>query len=82
MLVKALVNLIVSIDLSDEETVDSDFASSAFEDVMAAFEELSEGDRVVISQIIQSMAESESSSARREALLELPESFGLIDEDD
>ncbi|ANP52027.1 hypothetical protein J2Z21_008899 [Streptomyces griseochromogenes] len=82
VIVKALVNLIISIDLSDEETVDSDFASSAFEDVMATLDELSDGERENVVRIVQSLADGESSTQRRQALLEFPDNFGLVDEEE
>jgi hypothetical protein len=82
LVVSALVNLIVSIDLSDEETVPSDFVSSVFEDVMDVLEELSEAERERFIGITRSLAEAEPSPRRRQALLNLPADLGLIDEDE
>ncbi|WP_202232215.1 hypothetical protein [Actinacidiphila reveromycinica] len=82
VIVKALVNLVVSIDLSDEEAVDADFASTAFEDVMATLEELPDTDREVVVSIVRSLAADERSPERRQALMIFPEDFGLVDEEE
>ena len=78
--VRVLADLIVSIDLSGDDVVDPDFASSIFGDVSAAFDRLASADRAQISAIIVEYAEAERNVGRRQALLDFPEQFGLTED--
>jgi hypothetical protein len=80
-IIEALVNLVVSIDLTDEETVDPDFAVSAFEDMTSTLASLSDEERGRMTQVIRSLAEAEASTQRRQALLELPGHLQLVDDE-
>jgi hypothetical protein len=82
IVVGALADLIVSIDLSGEEEVNSDFAASILGDAAAAFEELSSDERARLVEIISRHAEAERNERRRNALLDLPEHLGLTEEDE
>ena len=82
VLVRTLADLIVSIDLSDDESVDPEFASAILGDVSAAIDGLDDDERSRIADIIADHAENESNERRRNALQELPENLGLTDEDE
>lgn len=82
LIVRALVELIVSIDLTDADTVDPDFASASFGDVVVILDGLPRDEREKIVGIVRGLAEDERVPERRQALLEFPENFGLLDDDD
>jgi hypothetical protein len=82
VIVRALADLIVSIDLSDDELVDPEFASAILGDVSAVIDSLGNDERSRIADIITEHAETESNDRRRNALRELPEGLGLTDEDE
>jgi hypothetical protein len=70
----------MSIDLTDDDEVDPDLATTWFEDITAELDRLSESDRAALATLIRRLAREEIDEARRAALLEFPESFGLDDE--
>jgi hypothetical protein len=81
-LAKSLVQLVTSIDLTDDEEVDPDLATTWFEDVAYELQRLPAADRTALATLIHRLAEEETNESRRVALLEFPESFGLEDPDD
>lgn len=79
VVVNALADLIVSIDLSDDDLVDADFAATVLGDATAAFDGLAADERTRITDIITEHADGERNVERRDALRELPEQLGLTD---
>lgn len=80
--VRALADMVVSVDLSDEESVNADFAARIFDDLAGVFDTLDEEDRQQLSVIIDSYSQTVSDTRRRDALAGLPESIGLSDDDE
>ncbi|MFE6446904.1 hypothetical protein [Nocardiopsis dassonvillei] len=78
-LIELLVNLLVSVELSDEEDVDSNFAARLYEDVMAYFDGLSDSERNFIVDKVASMSHGEVPDDRKDVLRGFPSNFGLID---
>ncbi|MFF3333829.1 hypothetical protein ACFYWX_30495 [Streptomyces sp. NPDC002888] len=76
------MDLTVSIDLTDEDTVDSDFATAAFGDVAVTLRTMPEDIREEFLRIVRELADEEEIPERRELLREFPEHFDLLDEDD
>jgi hypothetical protein len=80
--VRALADMVVSVDLSDEESVNADFAARIFDDLAGVFDTIEDEDRHQLSAIIENYAQTVSDARRRDALAGLPESIGLADEDE
>jgi hypothetical protein len=78
--VRALVDLVVSIDLSDEEQIPSDFGSDLLNDVAGAFGNLTPDETRELVAIVSEIAQGTQDPVRRNAILELPETLGLTDE--
>ncbi|MBT2449666.1 hypothetical protein J7F03_21795 [Streptomyces sp. ISL-43] len=81
ILAKALADLVISIDLSDDEDVPPDVATRWFEDSAHTLGHLIESDRDRLTALWHDLADQEPSPARRQALRELPEGLGLDDRD-
>lgn len=81
ILIKVLADLIVSIDLSDDELVDPEFATAVLGDAVSVLGDLTPEERMQISEIIAEYAETESDERRRAALRDLPDDLGLLEED-
>ncbi|GAA3817879.1 hypothetical protein GCM10022226_43040 [Sphaerisporangium flaviroseum] len=81
VLARAFACMLVSIDLSDDEDIDPDVATSILEPACALFGQLSEADKRTVAGLLVKEAESEDDPVRREALLNLPETMGLLDEE-
>jgi hypothetical protein len=81
VLVHALVNIIVSIDLTDDEDIDPDIATDIIEPAAALFRDLSDEGRREVTSLVLECAELEVNPERKRAILGLPEAIGLVDED-
>jgi hypothetical protein len=77
ILAKALSSVIASIDPSDDEEIDPDFAMTILEPIAALLQEASAEERAEISGLFQAAAEAEASPDRREVIAGLPEGLGL-----
>jgi hypothetical protein len=80
--VKSLAQLVIAIDLTDDEEVDPDLATTWFEDVAYTLNQLPQSARSGLAALVRRLADEESDPVRRNALLEFPESFGLDEEDE
>jgi len=81
-LARATAQLVAAIDLTDDEEVDPDLASGWFEGVAAEFDQLGDEDRRKLADLIRQAAAEERNPKFRAAMLAIPESFGLEDEED
>ncbi|MFD4583190.1 hypothetical protein [Streptomyces sp. NPDC058434] len=80
-LADALANLMISIDMTDDEDVDPDVCVPWFEDVAHTLNKLSVDDRRRLAQVIRDVANRESDTQRRTALLATPHNLFLEDAD-
>lgn len=80
ILVRAIVEIVASIELSDDEVINPDTASALLGDMVAILDGLSDDDRFRVAEIIRVVAATERDSRRRSVMLDLPEGLGLIDE--
>ncbi|MFE4176541.1 hypothetical protein ACFRR7_31600 [Streptomyces sp. NPDC056909] len=80
-LATAMARLITSIDMTSDEEVDSDLATGWFEDLAYAFDQLPPADRVRLAALFREVAERESRPDVRAAMRDLPESFGLEEDE-
>lgn len=81
-LVKAMAQMITAIDMTTEDEVDPDLATTWFEDVAAQFDGLGNEDRRGLAQLFRQVAAEETQPRFREAMMSIPESFGLEDDED
>lgn len=81
VLLEALLDLIASIELSDDEVVDADFADEAFNAVAAHLQTLSRPDRELLATLIAESAAKQTDFDRREVYEDAPDDLGLLDED-
>jgi hypothetical protein len=81
-LTTAMAQLITAIDVTDDEEVDPDLATRWFENVAYNFDQLPVADRHKLAILFRQAASRETNPEFREAMLELPESFGLEDDED
>ena len=77
---RALVDLVASIELTSDDELDPDLAAAWLDDVAAALEELPDPDRHDLVRLIGEMARSTRDENRRDALVDLPDDLGLIEE--
>jgi hypothetical protein len=80
-LVRAIIELIASMELTSDEVLDPDVVTGLLEDFSAALEELSGRDRRRLVRIVQEMADSERNPERKSVLADLPEGLGITDDD-
>ncbi|MFF1416132.1 hypothetical protein [Streptomyces sp. NPDC058280] len=81
-LATAMAQLVTAIDLRSDEEVDPDLATTWFEDLAHAFDQLPSADRLRLAALFGEAAEQESRPEVRAAMSELPEGFGLEEEDE
>ncbi|MBT2488815.1 hypothetical protein J7E96_09825 [Streptomyces sp. ISL-96] len=81
-LATAMAQLVTAIDLTDEDDVDPDLATTWFEDVADHLGRLSAEDRHRLAALFREAAMDETRPEFREAMLEVPENFGLEDDDE
>ncbi|GIG05093.1 hypothetical protein Cco03nite_17930 [Catellatospora coxensis] len=79
-LVRAFANLLVSIDLSDEDAIPSEVGSELLGDTAGLLGDLTAEESAELIALIEQVAALETDPERREALAELPETMGLIEE--
>lgn len=80
-LATAMAQLVTAIDMTDEDDVDPDLATTWFEDVADNLGRLSAEDRQRLAALFREAAMEETRPDFREAMLEVPENFGLEDDD-
>ncbi|MGJ3561232.1 hypothetical protein ACR6C2_35070 [Streptomyces sp. INA 01156] len=77
-----MAQLITSIDMTSDEDVDPDLASGWFEDLAYAFDQLPPVDRLRLAALFRDAAQHEPQPDRRASMMDLPENFGLEDDED
>jgi hypothetical protein len=77
VLAAAMAQLITAIDATSDDEVDPGLASGWFDDVAAAFNQMSDADRQRLAELFRQAAARETRSEVRRAILELPDNFGL-----
>ena len=80
-LLAALLDVLASIELSDDDQVEPRFASDVLEDVTYHLDALAESDRALLVTLIRKHAVTESDPDRRQIIEDAPEDLGLLDED-
>ncbi|MEU7821681.1 hypothetical protein [Catellatospora sp. NPDC049133] len=79
-LVHALVNLMVSIDLAEEEAIPFEVGSELLGDTVGLLGDLTAEESAELIALIAQIAAPETDPERGEALAELSETLGLIEE--
>ncbi|RKS76166.1 hypothetical protein BZB76_1516 [Actinomadura pelletieri DSM 43383] len=77
--VQALSNLIISINLTDDEEMDPDVATSLLEPVSAILDGMDKEGMTKFADLVVRYAETEPNDIRKQALLDLPEILGFLD---
>ncbi|MFF7858721.1 hypothetical protein [Streptomyces sp. NPDC007904] len=81
-LATAMAQLITAIDMTSDEEVDPDLATTWFEDLADTLGQLPPADRMRLTELFRAAAEQETRPDVRASMRELPEDLGLEDEDD
>lgn len=81
-LARALADVIVSIELTDDEAIAPEIASAILDDMTAIFDAMSNVDRAEIARLILEYAEEQTRPDRRRVMLGVPDGLGLLDEDE
>lgn len=76
---RALIDLLVSLELSDEESVSVEAAAALTEDAAATLAALSVSDRTELISVIGQMENEAATEERRQVLQDLPEGVGLVE---
>ncbi|PRY29004.1 hypothetical protein [Pseudosporangium ferrugineum] len=80
ILLRALVGLAVSIELSSDEEIDPRTATTLLDDLAADLDDLSESERDELLDFIEELADATRDPERREVLLDLPDALALTDD--
>ncbi|MFI7596648.1 hypothetical protein [Actinoplanes sp. NPDC049681] len=80
ILVRALVDLAVSIELSSDDEIDPRTATTLLDDLAANLDDLSDAERDEIVDYIEDLAEKTRDPDRRDVLLDLPDTLALTDD--
>jgi hypothetical protein len=75
---RAFMEIVISIDLSDDEDIDPDVATGLLEPVAALLQRTSGEDRRALVDLLTECAEEETVSERRMTAADLPGALGLI----
>ncbi|MFE7215885.1 hypothetical protein ACFU93_39545 [Streptomyces sp. NPDC057611] len=81
-LATAMAQLITAIDMTSDEEVDPDLATTWFEDLAGTLGQLPPTDRLRLAGLFKAAAEQETRPHVRASMLGLPVNFGLEEEDD
>ena len=80
ILVRALIDLAVAIELSSDDEIDPRTATTLLDDLAATLDDLSDADRDDLLDYIEEQADLTRDPDRREVLLELPDTLALTDD--
>ncbi|MQY09868.1 hypothetical protein [Actinomadura macrotermitis] len=78
VLATALMDLVVSIDLTDDDDIDPGVATTLLEPIAAHLDNTSAPTRQALSTLLTDIAQQETNPVRRSTALELPTALGLI----
>ncbi|MFW6692169.1 hypothetical protein [Streptomyces sp. MAR4 CNX-425] len=81
VLVRAFVNVVASVELTDDDDIDPDVATDILEPAAALFRDLSEEGRREVASLILECAELEENPERRRVIMGFPEAIGLLGEE-
>ncbi|GIH05038.1 hypothetical protein Rhe02_31050 [Rhizocola hellebori] len=79
--VAALAEVLVAIEMGSDDEIDPDFADAIQFEVVNRFDALSDEERLRLTEIFEGLAKAEPSDERRAVLSELPQAYGLLDEE-
>ncbi|WP_082772641.1 hypothetical protein [Actinoplanes sp. TFC3] len=80
ILLRALIDLAVSIDLTSDDEIDPETATTLLDDLAAALEDLSDADRDELLDYIEELADATKDPDRKDVLLDLPDTLALTDD--
>ncbi|MFF8657671.1 hypothetical protein [Streptomyces huasconensis] len=75
---RALIDLLLSLELSDEDAVSLEASTAFVEDASTTLSALSGPEREELTSIIRQMENEAATEERREVLRSLPEDIGLL----
>ncbi|MER6093400.1 hypothetical protein [Streptomyces bluensis] len=78
VLAKAVMELIISIELTDDEDIDPDIATTIVEPVGYLLNNVSSDVRQELIRLFREVAEEEEGPERRSMATEFPEAMGLV----
>jgi hypothetical protein len=81
VLAKAVMELIISIELTEDEEIDPDVATTIVEPVGFLLNDVPEDARAELVRLFREVAEDEENPERRAMADEFPEAIGLVVED-
>lgn len=79
-LMRALIDLAVSIELTSDDEIDPQTATTLLDDLASALEDLSDDEHDELIDCIEELAEATRDPDRREVLLDLPDTLGLVED--
>ncbi|WP_305787387.1 hypothetical protein [Symbioplanes lichenis] len=79
-LMRALIDLAVSIELTSDDEIDSATATSLLDDLATTLEDLTDDERDDLVDFIEELAELTKDAERKEVLLDLPDTLALTDD--
>jgi hypothetical protein len=79
-LVRALANLVVSIELAEDDDIDPQLAAELIDDLLTDLEDLSAEDRHRVLAELHAMVAAEHDTERKSLLIDLPDELGLEEE--
>ena len=74
----AFMEIVISIDLTDDDDIDPDVATALLEPVAALLQDMPSEDRQYLTGLLLARAEEETSPERRATALDLPTALGLV----
>ncbi|AGL21502.1 hypothetical protein [Actinoplanes sp. N902-109] len=80
ILLRALIDLAVSIELTSDDEIAPETATTLLDDLAAALEDLSDAERDELVDYIEELADATRDADRREVLLDLPDTLALTDD--
>lgn len=80
VVVRALADMVVSLELSSEDMVPAEFAAQIFGDLAGVFDSLDAEQRRQLAVMIDGYVETVSDAERRDALAGFSESMGLTED--
>jgi hypothetical protein len=81
VLAKAVMELIISIELTEDEEIDPDVATTIVEPVGFLLTDVPEDAREQLVRLFREVAQDEDNPERRAMADEFPEAIGLVEED-
>jgi hypothetical protein len=76
-----VADVAASLDLADDEAVSTDFATDLLDDLAAGCDAMADDDRSSVARLITEYAHEQPDGARKRTMLELPDSLGLVDDE-